>query len=228
MTLYVLLNIIIIAAPAALSFDKRVAYVKRWPRVFLTIFIVGGIYIFWDVFAAARGDWSFNSRYSGAVKLFGLPLGELLFFFTVPFSCIFIYEVVRGYFKEREVAFPLWLSYLLAAGSIAGAVIFRGRPYTFTVLLVFAGFLILGEILRLFRSFQFWFFLGLSMVAFIIFNSILTSLPIVSYGKEAILNIRAGTIPIEDFFYNISLLGYGAIVFNLLEKPFSKKRRTEK
>ncbi len=52
-----------------------------------------------------------------------------------------------------------------------------------------------------------WYFL-LSLVAFFIVNSVLTGLPVVLYSDEVIWGIRIFTIPLEDFFYNTSMLGF--------------------
>jgi lycopene cyclase domain-containing protein len=39
-----------------------------------------------------------------------------------------------------------------------------------------------------------------------IVNGILTSKPVVVYNNLENMNIRIGTIPVEDFFYNMTLL----------------------
>ena len=59
-----------------------------------------------------------------------------------------------------------------------------------------------------------YFFL-LSFVLFFVANSVLTALPIVSYGPQAILGIRVYTIPLEDFFYNFGMLGYYLFFYRL-------------
>jgi lycopene cyclase domain-containing protein len=46
-----------------------------------------------------------------------------------------------------------------------------------------------------------------------IFNSYLTSRPVVEYNREVMSNIRVGTIPIEDFGYGLGLVWLTAWVY---------------
>ena len=41
------------------------------------------------------------------------------------------------------------------------------------------------------------------MIPFLIVNGLLTAIPIITYNKLHILNIRIYTIPIEDMFYGM-------------------------
>ena len=61
-------------------------------------------------------------------------------------------------------------------------------------------------------------------ILFAIFNHVLTSLPVVTYSPQAITGIRAGTIPIEDFFYNFSLLSFYLIIYLFAEKRWGTKQ----
>ena len=45
-------------------------------------------------------------------------------------------------------------------------------------------------------------------VPFVVFNYLLTSTVIVHYSPEAIWGVRVTTIPLEDFFYNFSMLSF--------------------
>lgn len=217
MNTYVIITLLVIAGPLALSFDKRVAYYRNWKAVFLAMLPVSGIYIIWDILVTARGDWSFNPQYAGDFKIFGLPPGEWLFFITVPFACIFIYEVVRYYFRRRiigagEKQTPKAVTYTAAAALVLTVVfmfVFISNDYSFLTLLAFAVWIAVTLIWNpwlLRDSYTLWFML-LSQVAFLLVNGILTGLPIVEYNSEAIWNIRIITIPLEDLFYNISFLG---------------------
>lgn len=217
MNLYLGLNLIILSMPLALSFDKRVAYFRRWLRVFLSAAVVGFIYLVWDIIATRRGDWSFNYRYTGTFRFFDLPLGEYLFFFTVPFACLFIYEVVKSYFKGRTIRVSSWLPLVASIAAAGTAVLFRRNEYTLTVLLFTAGFVSLGQFFSLFSTTHFWMFMGISMVPFMIFNGVLTSLPVVEYGSQAVWGVRILSIPLEDFFYCFTLLGLNALVYNGIE-----------
>ena len=91
---YLALNLFIIAVPLWYTTDERTAYYRRLPSVLFSIAVVSTCYLVWDSMVTARGEWSFNSRYLTGVQLINIPLEEVLFFITVPYSCLFIYEVV--------------------------------------------------------------------------------------------------------------------------------------
>jgi lycopene cyclase domain-containing protein len=109
MNLYLWILVGIAAIPLLLSFDRKVHYVSRWPAVFAAAGVVGVVYIGWDILKTSAGVWDFVERHSGSLRIFGLPLPEILFFVVVPFSCLFIYEVVQVYFKEGRLAIPRWI-----------------------------------------------------------------------------------------------------------------------
>ncbi len=98
---YLLINVFIIAIPLVLTLDKRTAYYRQFPAVGFSIAVVGTCYLIWDVLVTARGEWSFNGKYLTGVQFLNIPLEEVLFFITVPYSCLFIYEVVLYATKDR-------------------------------------------------------------------------------------------------------------------------------
>ena len=215
MSTYLLINFLIIIFPLVLSFDKKVAYYKNIKSVFISILLVGLVYIIWDSIAVSRGDWSFNRNFVTDYKIFNLPVEEILFFITVPYSCIFIYEVIRSYFKEKQV---LLNNSIIITGIIfltALAVFFNKQYYTLTVLLFSAICLLLLLIFfrPILKSYVYWMTIIVSYLPFFIINYFLTSLPVVEYNESAIWGIRVITIPIEDFFYSYSLISFWLIVY---------------
>ncbi len=217
MNTYVMITLLVIAGPFALSFDKRVAFYRHWKAVLLATLPVSGVYIIWDILVTRRGDWSFNPVHAGNFKILGLPPGEWLFFITVPYACLFIYEVVRAYFPRRiykpgEKNTPKRVTDSFAAVlllTVSFMFLFFSKDYSFLALLAFAVWIIVTLLWNpwlLRDSHTLWFML-LSQAAFLLVNGILTGLPIVEYNPQAIWNIRIITIPLEDLFYNISFLG---------------------
>lgn len=213
MNLYLSLIFAVIAAPLALSFDKRVAFHRKWKQLGISILPVAALYISWDIWVTWRGDWHFSSEYAGTWRLFGLPLGEWLFFFVVPYACIFIWEVVKAYFPHKthqnrtKVHAIGTLAIIL---SLLLALVFRRQEYTVLALLSFAAWIaavLIFKPMLFHESHTLWFFM-LSTVAFLLVNGILTGVPIVLYNPDAIWNIRIITIPLEDLLYNIGMLGF--------------------
>jgi lycopene cyclase domain-containing protein len=227
MNLYLLINLLIVIVPLSLSFDRKVRFFKSWPYVLGAILVVDAAYLVWDIWMTSRGDWGFNTHLAGGWSLLGLPLGEILFFITVPYSCLFIYETVGSYVKEKRYSVPRIIWFALSGVLIALAFFFRAQNYTFTVLVSTALFFLLSSLLlpRMLASRRFWLFMGITYIPFLIFNGILTALPVVTYSPRAIWGFRVYTIPVEDFFYSFSLLGFNALAFRGLKDMVARKER---
>jgi lycopene cyclase domain-containing protein len=50
-----------------------------------------------------------------------------------------------------------------------------------------------------------WLTLAVFLVFTVVFDALLTGLPIVTYGEPAIAGIRLGTTPVEDYLYGAAL-----------------------
>ena len=226
MSTYLVINLLIIFFPLLLSFDKKVAFYKNYKSVFTSTFTVGIIYIIWDSIAVLRGDWNFNREYVYGLTIFNLPFEEILFFITVSYSCIFIYEVLKNYLVNKELIINNIIFYLFILIFLVAAIIFNSQYYTFTVLLFSAGFLIISFVFykRILKSKIFWLTILISYLPFFIVNYFLTSLPVVSYSSNAIWGIRITTIPVEDFFYSFSMISFWILTFETSKKLFRRNK----
>ncbi len=130
--LYLMLIGITVLFPFFLSFDKKVAYFKKWKYLFPGIFIVGLVFIIWDIHFTSIGIWGFNPKYyMSAYKWLGLPLGEWLFFVVVPFSCVFIYECLKCYFPKMPfLVNNKWVDWICLLGLISYSICFYGNHYS--------------------------------------------------------------------------------------------------
>ena len=214
---YLLINIAIIFVPLLLSFDKNLEFYKKTLSVLISIIVVSSIYIVWDSFATFRNDWSFNPNYLTGLNFFHLPIEEILFFITVPYSCIFIYETLSFYLKEKQFNINKKFFYAVAVLLLLTASLFAGQNYTFTVLIFCSAFFAIGAYYfsKLLNSKIFWLTILTTYVPFLIVNYLLTSIPIVEYNSNAILGIRFLTIPVEDFFYSFSMIAFWILVYYL-------------
>ena len=109
MKIYLILDLIIISVPLLMSFEQKMRYWKKWPYSFPAIIVVGVMFFFWDVLAVGHGDWGFDPRYLVGPKVAGIPAEEILFFAVVPYSCLFIYEAVNFFCKDRVWNIPAWI-----------------------------------------------------------------------------------------------------------------------
>ena len=230
---YLGLDILILIFPLLFSFKWVFPYYKNYKFLGLSIIIVGGIYIIWDILVTARGDWWFNHEYLIGFEIFGLPLEEILFFIVVPYSCIFIYENLLYFFKERELWYNSKFYYILGILLFIIGVIFYKQEYTILALCSCGFFFLVSNKFypNILKSRNFWFYMLISFFAFIIFNYLLTSIPIVLYNPEAIWGGTVSqiwygrflTIPFEDFFYNFGMLAFYLMVYNYFKKSNNKK-----
>jgi len=219
MSKYLIINILIIIVPLFLSFEKNLKFYRKVKPVLKSILIVSSAFIIWDVIATQRGDWAFNPDYLIGVKFFGLPIEELLFFITVPYACIFIFETVKFYIKDKTLKVNENILLFISLIIVFISVLNYERDYTFTVTLFTAfSFLLLkfwGK--HLFASKNFWITLLISYIPFLLVNYFLTSIPIVTYNSLSFSDIRFITIPIEDFFYSFSMISMWILFYNLFE-----------
>ena len=219
MSEYLIINILIIIVPLSLSFEKNLKFYKKVKSVLKSILIVSSAFIIWDVIATERGDWAFNPDYLIGVKFFGLPIEEILFFITVPYACIFIFETVKFYIKEKTLKLNenilLFISFIIVFISVLN----YERDYTFTVSLFTAASILLLKSLGkdLFVSKNFWLTLIISYIPFFIVNYFLTSIPIVTYNSLSFSDVRFITIPVEDFFYSFSMISMWILFYHLFE-----------
>lgn len=219
MSEYLLINILIIIVPLAMSFEKRLKFYKILPALIFSISVVGGVFIVWDAYAVVRGDWSFNSNYVLSYRFSNLPLEEILFFVTVPYASIFLYETAKVYLKNKSLNLKRTTFAYLSILFLGLAVIFSNQYYTATVFIFMSIFMALVYFTNpsFLRETIYWKWILVTYLPFLIVNYFLTSLPIVSYSSKAIWGIRITTIPLEDFFYSFALLSL-SLFFYLFAK----------
>ncbi|MCO6491880.1 MAG: lycopene cyclase domain-containing protein [Phaeodactylibacter sp.] len=225
---YFYLHIFTFVPVFALSFDKNVHYYKKWKSLLPAIAIVGAVFILWDVFFTAKGVWGFNERYFAGITFLGLPVEEWLFFFTVPFACVFVYECFNFYIKpdllariERPMTLGL-IAIFLAVGFLCW-----GHLYTSTAFLL-AGFFVLYHFLFLDGSYRSRFYLAflVSLLPFLLVNGVLTGgyteQPIVIYNPDEYLGIRITSVPLDDAVYGFLLLFGVVAIYEHLQKQGMK------
>ena len=208
MSTYLLINILIILFPLILSFDKNLKFYRNVKYILASILIVSSAYIVWDIIATNRGDWAFSEQHLLGIYFYVLPLEEILFFITVPYSCIFIYETIKFYINEKVYPIKKNIFLIPVISFIVLALVFNKQAYTFTVLLYSATFFLLGVLTnsKLLTSKIFWISILICFVPFFIVNYFLTSIPVVTYNDTAFSAIRVITIPLEDFLYSFSMV----------------------
>jgi lycopene cyclase domain-containing protein len=194
--------------PFALSFDRKVAFYRKWKALFPATLITAAIFITWDIYFTRHNVWWFNKDFVTGFYIAGLPVEEWLFFIIIPYCCIFIYEVSRAYIVREWKRFIVPLNIILLIFFLVITILNIGRIYTAVNFGMAAAMIGLQFILKTGKTYLFHFYIAyaLSIIPFLLVNGVLTSLPVVGYNNEENLAIRIYTIPVEDFAYLVNLL----------------------
>ena len=224
---YLLINFLTIFFPVILSFDKRVQFFKQWKFILPGLLISSAVFLVWDYIFTIADVWSFNPDYVTGIWLFNLPVEEILFFITVPFACIFIYECLNYYIRKDILkSFQTGISITFLGLSMLMLIFFYDRVYTLVTfgllltILFYAAFIKKETYLG-----RFYLAYLVSLVPFFIVNGFLTSIPIVMYNDAENMAFRVGTIPFEDFFYSLSLLLMNVMFFEYFKGRTKKNLR---
>ncbi|MBE7629898.1 lycopene cyclase domain-containing protein [Tenacibaculum piscium] len=227
--LYLILNLGSLSVPLAYSvFEKKFHFIQHFKSAFISISLVALPFIIWDVFFTKIGVWGFNPDYYLGIKLLEMPIEEWLFFFCIPYACLFTHEVLKylaPQFKLSKTPTVL-LSFLLILITFLLLIFNFGKWYTtvnfilFIVLMLFSLKNNLSELQAYFPSFL------VILIPFLLTNGILTGsfidAPVVWYNNAENLNFRIFTIPFEDAFYAFTLLFSVQLIFNYLKKSHIK------
>jgi len=219
--LYLLLDFSVLFFPFLLSFDKKVAFYKKWSSVIFAFLIVGVPFLIHDYFFTLNGVWGFEPDYLSGIYLLNLPIEEVLFFVVVPYACTFIYQCIKVYFPETSVTlynkffYTILFLYCLF-------ILFIGFGFWYsTMVAIFCLFLFIILYFRPLNKFIPLSF-TLSIIPFFVMNSILTgsatAKPVVWYNSLENAGIRLGTIPAEDILYSFLLIVSNILVFEWMEK----------
>ena len=221
--LYLILHILTVAYPLANSFEHRIKYASKWKALLPGLLITAAFFILWDVIFTRAGVWGFNHQYITGIKLFSLPIEEWLFFITVPFASVFIYECVIYFLPNVGTSQNLKIfTWTLAGTLIILAVSNPNQAYTFW------NFLFCGIFLA-FIAFKHPPWLGKFYVAylfhllpFFLVNGVLTGSfieeEVVWYNNNENFAFRLFTIPVEDTIYAMLLLLLNIYFFELFKK----------
>jgi lycopene cyclase domain-containing protein len=217
---YLLIDFFTILVPFIASFDKRIHFVKQWRYYFPANIFVAVCFLVWDYFFTLNGIWGFNHPYITGIYLFNLPIEEVLFFITVPYSCTFIHESLKYFFpKPINLLATKYLFYIAGGIMLVGSFFATHIAYTYSVLLTGGiTLLTLPTAMQLPALNLFGITFLLSLLPMLVVNGLLTYLPVVVYNNMQNCGIRLGTIPIEDFAYALVLLGMNIAIYEWLRQ----------
>jgi len=209
---YLIINFASILIPLIYSFHPKLRFYKKWKSLFAANLIVSSVFIGWDVLYTHLGIWGFNSNYLLGIKVFNLPIEEIMFFICIPYASIFTYHCLGILIKKDYLLnYAKKISLLLVLSLTIAGIISLSKLYTSaTFLLLATTIFMLQWIIKVTWLSRFYFSYALLLLPFFIVNGILTGWglaePVVIYNNFENLNLRLNTIPIEDVFYGMLLL----------------------
>lgn len=216
---YLFLNLVTIAGPLALSFDKKVAFHKSWKHFATAMLLTSSAYLIWDIWFTKANIWLFNPQFLIGRYFINLPIEEYLFFFIIPYACLFIYACVKVYFPKFSLKKSLKT---LVFGIMGLSVLFiiQDPSHLYTTVTFVLLFITLGALVyfkytdHLSHVFLSW---GIALIPMAYVNGVLTSKPVLIYNDAQNLGIRIGTIPLEDFFYNMVYMLWMITLYEIIK-----------
>lgn len=221
---YLLINLASVAIPIAISFEKRdVYFFSKWKYIFPAILLTGIVFIVWDVIFTSQGVWGFNELYLSGIYLFHLPIGEWLFFVTIPFACVFSYEALNYHIKRDILGqYASRISAILIILLLVIGIWHHDRIYTSLTFIATALFLLIHLfVLKSKYMGRFYLAYVVVMIPFLLVNGILTGsfIPeeVVWYNDLENLGVRIFTIPVEDTIYGMLLILMNVTIYEGLK-----------
>ena len=218
-SLYLWLNFGSISIPLLYSFHPRLQLHKRFKWLFLSLILTMGIFIPWDVIFTVNGIWGFNQDYFLGVKIFSLPLEEWLFFICIPFACVFTHYALLLYIPKMKLNQKITQYIAYALMILLAIIVVLNIDKWYTVvnfsLAIPLTWIVLNHNLKLLQHFFLTFLVML--IPFFIVNGVLTGSwiesQVVWYNNAENLDLRMGTIPVEDSIYAYSMILMNLFLF---------------
>ncbi len=167
-----------------------------------------------------RGIWGFNPDYLTGVYVSNLPVEEILFFFCIPYACVFTYYALQYLIAEKKYSrkWSYWPFLLFTALMFF---FYQAQAYTFWTFFLLFIFLFYVWLKQLNINLPTISYL-LIFPFFLASNGILTGSflpePIVWYNDEENMGFRLFTIPFEDLFYGYLLIVPQMLLFENFKK----------
>lgn len=227
--LYLYLVVGAVMVPLIFSFHPKIKFYREWKYFFPATAIMMAIFIPWDVLFTQNEIWGFNDNYITGYKIVYLPIEEWLFFISISYCCIFTYFTIHKIYPSFSLTPELtkWLFVSLQTILLVGILIFYDRWYTL-VNFAYAAIL-LGFVYNFNRRILLVFFpvFLLLLIPFFIINGVLTGTGIIGevvwYNNAENLNLRIGTVPIEDIIYALGMLLTVVLMMEWIKKWMSIK-----
>ncbi len=219
MSTYAWVNLCSVLVPFLASFHPRLKFHTKWWALFPGIALMMCLFIPWDAAFTQAGVWGFNPEHVWSARLLHLPIEEWLFFICIPYCCVFSYHCfhVLGV-KDHWGRHARSISLVLIIGLLAIALWNWSRAYTFTAWALCALWILFAAFIQKARWLgRFYMVYAVLLLPFLVVNGILTGTglerEVVWYDNAENLGLRILTIPLEDVFYGMLMVGLVVSVY---------------
>ena len=222
--LYLYINFFTILIPFLFSFHPKLLFYKTWNAFFPAVIVTGIIFLVWDAYFTHLGVWGFNTDYLTGITLYNLPLEEVLFFFCIPYACVFTFHCLDLLLLNRRSRFnDQFVTPVLIIAFVTIAIFQFHRIYTAVTFFSLAAVLAYAKyFLKVQWLGKFYVVYTVLLLPFLIVNGILTGTglesPVVWYNNAENLGIRLLTIPVEDIFYGKLLILMNLLIYQHLKR----------
>lgn len=226
--LYLWLDLGSFIIPFIFSFHPRLKFYKKWRSFLVGIIVMMAVFIPWDIVFTVNGYWGFNPNYLSGIEVLNLPIEEWLFFFCIPYACIFTHYAILELNPKFKFSVKAVNIVVISLMTIMIIILWYYYDRWYTLVNFTYGLLILGWVFNKMRSKLQPFFATylIILIPFFLVNGILTGTGIddqvVWYNNDENIGIRMLTIPVEDIIYNLGMLLTVYISIEFLEEKKKK------
>ena len=218
---YLVIDLACIIIPFIASFYRPHPFYKSWLSFLKASLIVGIIFLIWDQIFTVKEIWGFNPDYLTGIYIGALPLEEILFFFSIPYACVFTYFALKYLIRKNPLQYiHTFISLLLTLILGTLAAFYIENAYTAVTFIALSIYFLVCLFLKKDLSFNYLAYITI-LPFFFASNGLLTGSllesPIVWYNNEENLGIRMGTIPFEDIFYGFLLITLNIDLYRYFE-----------
>lgn len=225
---YLWINFFTILFPFLFSFHPKIRFYRYWKFLFPAMLITAIFFIIWDMIFTRMGIWNFNPLMITGFHIGNLPVEEILFFFAIPYSCVFLYETLSWKVADDKLKGYGNITFYFIIIFISGSVIFNyERTYTLIcfllliIYLIYLKYVVKPPFLNLaLLSYT------ILLIPFFLVNGYLTGMftseAVVRYNDQVNMGIRLITIPVEDTFYGFFLFLMNVHLYELFKKTLNR------
>ena len=191
------------------------------------------IYALADIHTCIHTHYVYIYTYIMCIYIGNLPIEEFLFFFCIPYSCVFTYHCLALFIKKTPS--KLWettITYTLIVVSLVLAAYYHEQKYTISTFLLMSCLLLFtSKVLKAEWLGKFYLIYPILIVPLLIVDGVLTGTglnnPIVWYNPSEFIGLRIMTVPVEDIFYGLDLIFINLVIYQYLVNknhiPFNNK-----